>query len=159
MNQEGWALKHVKLVGTALLALLLAGCTDIVTSRYETLADARADKLFGRGWLPDVLPPTAVDIVTVNNLDSNESHGEFSFDPNEATLLFRQLRRGVPGNLRPHVTDDVKSAQARKDHSVWWLEQNDSTWVFMCREAKGHCEYRMWSDWTPPVIEGPPPSP
>lgn len=130
--------------------LAVGGCTDVVTSRYAALADARADSLFGRGWLPDVLPPSAVAIVTVNNLDLNESRGEFSFDPSDAPALFRGLHRGAPARLREHVSDDVKSAQRRRGYSVWWLQQNDSTWVFMCRGAKGHCEYRMWSDWTPP---------
>lgn len=159
---QGRSLRQRALQALPLFAVLLvAGCTDIVKSRYETLADARADELFGRGWLPDVLPPSAVDIVTINNLDINESHGEFSFDPDDASTLLRQLQRGVPGKLRPHVSDEVRSAQARKGSSVWWLERHDNTWVFMCTAANGHCEYSMWSDWTPPASEEPttPPSP
>jgi hypothetical protein len=144
MNLEGWARQHVKLVGTALLALLFAGCTDIVTSRYQTLAEARADELFGRGWLPDVLPPSAVDIVTVNNLDINTSHGEFAFAPAEAPQLFRRLKPGAPTRIPDHAASDVRDAQRRKDVSVGWLHQNDTTWVFMCRAAKGRCEHLMW---------------
>jgi hypothetical protein len=144
MNLEGWARQHVKLVGTALLALLFASCTDIVTSRYQTLAEARADELFGRGWLPDVLPPSAVDIVTVNNLDINTSHGEFAFAPAEAPQLFRRLKPGAPARIPDHAASDVRDAQRRKDVSVWWLHQNDTTWVFMCRAAKGRCEHLMW---------------
>ena len=56
---------------------------DIVTSEYATLEAARADHLFGRGWLPDILPLSAYDIRTSNNLDIDTSEGEFSFDPSE----------------------------------------------------------------------------
>jgi hypothetical protein len=146
MNQERCTRQRVKLAGMALLALLFAGCTDIVTSRYQTLADARADELFGRGWLPDVLPPSAVGIVTVNNLDSNTSHGEFSFAPAEAPQLFRRLKPGAPTRIPDHAASEVRDAQRRKDVSVWWLHQNDRTWVFMCRAAKGHCEHLTWSE-------------
>ena len=41
--------------------LLLCSC-DVVTSKYATLADARNDRLFERGWLPDILPPSTREI-------------------------------------------------------------------------------------------------
>lgn len=146
MNQ-GRSLRQRVVQGLPLFAVLLvAGCTDIVKSRYETLADARADELFGRGWLPEILPPSAVDIVTVNNLDINTSHGEFSFAPVEAPLLFRRLKPGAPARIPDHAASDVRDAQRRKDVSVWWLHQNDTTWVFMCSAAKGHCEHLMWHE-------------
>src|SRR4029450_10463956 len=71
---------------------MVAACSgDVVTDRYATLQDARADEVFGRGWLPDVLPPSSHDIRTSNDLDLNTSVGEFSFLPGEFELLRRRL--------------------------------------------------------------------
>src|SRR5688500_8592456 len=71
-------------VGCIILVALLLLPTDVVDNRYSSLADARADHLFERGWLPDILPASAHDIRTTNNLDLNLSEGEFSFKPVEA---------------------------------------------------------------------------
>ena len=65
-------------------AFLVCGCGDTVTSRYETRADAEADKLFQRGWLPSIIPKSSYDITTKNDLDINVSEGQFSFAPNHA---------------------------------------------------------------------------
>jgi uncharacterized lipoprotein len=84
--------------------LIIAGCSDVVTDRYQTLQAARDDQLFERGWLPDILPPSAHDIRTSNDLDLNTSEGEFyiselEFDAfvsrlqpqNEASIVFGDL--------------------------------------------------------------------
>lgn len=130
---------------TAIAAsLLLAGCTsDVVTSTYPTLADARADELFGRGWLPDILPPSATDIRTTNNLDLNVSDGEFSFTPSDAPVLFRQLHKGTP-NMARYANETA--AYARLDYSVWSFQDEQSTWIFFCQGEKGYCKYTMWLD-------------
>ena len=60
----------------AILSSLTVGC-DVVTSNYETMQDARNDRLFERGWLPDILPDSTTSIRTSNDLDINTSVGEF----------------------------------------------------------------------------------
>ena len=51
----------------AIAALLLFGC-DMMTSRHATLDNARPDRLFERGWLPDILPPSMRYIRVSNNV-------------------------------------------------------------------------------------------
>ncbi|MBY3788959.1 MULTISPECIES: hypothetical protein [Photobacterium] len=53
------------------------GCSEAVTNKYVTYAQAKEDKLFERGWLPNILPESTTNIVVTNDLDSNRSMGEF----------------------------------------------------------------------------------
>lgn len=125
--------------------LMLAGCTsDVVTDEYASLDEAREGRLFERGWLPDVLPPSSLSIRTSNNLDRNTSEGEFYFSPDHAPDFYRRVSRGlpsdgVPENLRPLVAD---SAEAGLE--PWWYRERDHTWVFFCSETAGKCRYTMW---------------
>lgn len=109
----------ISLAAAAFLGLRLLLQADLVTSHYSTLNDARADLLFERGWLPDILPASAHDIRTTNDVDINTSEGEFWFKPADYQAFESRLRSGI-------FSDD------------------DSTWQFVCEEHRGYCEYTMW---------------
>ena len=70
----------------------LVALDEVVTSRYATLADARAEELFARGWLPDILPSSARQIRTTNNLDLSISEGEFRFALGDYDQFSSRLR-------------------------------------------------------------------
>lgn len=53
------------------LLLTMAAC-EVQTTRYDTVQMAREDRLFERGWVPNVLPDSARSIVETHNLDTNE---------------------------------------------------------------------------------------
>jgi hypothetical protein len=120
--------------------LLISGC-DVVTSRYDTLADAKADPL----WLPDILPPSARNIRTSNNLDLNTSEGEFYFEPEEFALMEAQLQ---PFSNPPHpFTRRFKrrvNRHADAGNPLYQFTEGDTTWIFFCKPARGECEYTMW---------------
>jgi hypothetical protein len=101
----------------------LGSCSDVVTHTYSTLDDARKDRLFERGWLPDILPSSARDFTVSNNLDVNTSDGEFAFDPIDFGSFAGQLRR---------VGDDTFQYSPGK-----------STWTFYCDSRGGHCRYTL----------------
>lgn len=69
--------------------LTMHGCSDIVTSEYPTYQIAEEDELFQRGWLPEIIPRSATEIVVNNNLDLNESSGNFVLS-NDAILDFKE---------------------------------------------------------------------
>ncbi len=127
-----------------LCALAILGC-DTVSHRYPTLDDARKDRLFERGWLPDILPPSAKNIYTENNLDVNTSEGEFYFDFAD--------HRGFQARLRPYTSlkspyfdlEDYVRRKTQEGYAAGQYTSEDSVWVFLCSEAKTHCVYRMWS--------------
>lgn len=96
---------------------------DVVTSRYATLDDARKDRLFKRGWLPDVLPASSRNIRVSNNADTNHSKGGFSFDPADFSAFAARLR----------PTGDATFEYAA----------GTNTWLFSCYSGRGHCRYSM----------------
>jgi hypothetical protein len=102
-------------------SLSLSGCSDVVTRTYATLDDARRDRLFERGWLPDILPPSAREIRVSSNVDVNTAKGEFSLDPEHFAVF--------TGRLRP-----------RKDGS-FEFSVDRYTWVFTCDSSHTHCHY------------------
>lgn len=72
-----------------IILLTMYGCSDIVTSEYPTYQNAEEDGLFQRGWLPEIIPRSATEIVVNNNLDLNESSGSFVLS-NDAMLDFKE---------------------------------------------------------------------
>jgi hypothetical protein len=122
----------------------LIGSVNVVTSRYESLNDARADHLFGRGWLPDILPPSAGGIRTSNNLDLNTSEGEFSFATSDYAAFAARLQPYGAIDA-PFVNFEGKVEQMRADglHPAVF-EDDTSTWIFFCNPEGGHCLYTMW---------------
>ena len=76
----------------AILSLLtLAGCSDEITTRFATLADAKAKEAFARGWLPPILPDSATSIVERNNVDLNTGTGSFNYDLSEKSSYMKKL--------------------------------------------------------------------
>ena len=110
------------LLVVAVLALFLFGC-DVVTSRYATLDDARRDRLFERGWLPDILPPSTRDIRVLNDVDVNTSQGEFSFDPVDYAAFAARLQIAADGTFQ--------------------YSSGQYTWKFSCDSRRGFCRYSL----------------
>ena len=77
----------------ALLTLVLGvGCSDEVTTHFKSLADAKLQRAFERGWLPPLLPPSSVNIIEKNDLDRNTGIGSFEYDISEREKYFGQLK-------------------------------------------------------------------
>jgi hypothetical protein len=129
-------------VAVAGFALFLPG--DVVTSHYTSIAAARADYLFERGWLPDILPASTKNIRTSNNLDLNTSQGEFSFVPSDYPLLASRVQpyKNIHTPFA-NFENDVVRMQNKGFHPIVFAEDK-STWVFFCQPEKGCCEYIMW---------------
>lgn len=109
-------------IGIWLLWLFLP--SDVVKSRYATLQAAREDRLFERGLLPDILPPSASDIVVLHDVDLNQVSGELRIAPEEYPEL---LARTAP--------------IVREGREVRTISQDGNTWVFACRRAEGRCSF------------------
>ncbi|WP_353571928.1 hypothetical protein [Candidatus Albibeggiatoa sp. nov. BB20] len=126
-----------------IFGILLLFPNSIVTNQYATLEAARTDHLFGRGWLPNILPPSAYDIHTSNNLDINISDGKFSFSPSEYMLFASRTRQYIVVNT-PFVNWEKTVARRRKKGFQPTIYAEESTrWVFFCKVSEGYCEYVM----------------
>lgn len=58
---------------------------------YPTYQDALENKLFTRGWLPNILPESTRKIEVSNDLDLNTSVGRFVIDKQERDAFISQL--------------------------------------------------------------------
>ncbi len=123
--------------------MILTSCGDVVTTHYSTLNEAKADRLFARGWLPDVLPPSATNIEVSNDLDLNHSWGRFEFMPKEYETLQASLSKyGAPDPLPPSFPERLKR-HLQNGYPAIAAQDRGSVWLFLCRPELGDCEYIM----------------
>jgi hypothetical protein len=133
----------MRLSGCLAIALAaLSGCAlDIVETHYATLADYE-----DRGWLPrEVLPPSARDILTVNNLDLSTSEGHFSFDPADLPRFLAMVDAKPP---RPKAFERMSwfsKKERAKGRSLWHHESSDMRILFSCDLDAARCDYVMWT--------------
>lgn len=76
-----------------ILILILSGCSDVITNSYKTYHEAKKDKLFARGWLPDILPKSTKNIISKNNLDLNISSGSFSIPVKDINKFILKINK------------------------------------------------------------------
>lgn len=77
----------------ALVLLVLAlSCWEERSSYYRTLGDAERDGAISRGWIPDFLPRSSVNLREVHDLDTNEVWGAFDFDPRDKGWFEERLQ-------------------------------------------------------------------
>lgn len=136
---------NIRTIHILLLAILLfGGCSDTVTNHYPTRAKAEADNLFERGWLPTLIPASARDITTSNDLDINISEGEFRYDPKETNEFL--------GHLKPYSGQKPKldrwqayiAEQKKEGYNAFEYAADKTVWVFLVNTGTGHVRYVMW---------------
>jgi hypothetical protein len=99
-----------------LCLITFVGCSDVVTTRFSNLADAKSQRAFERGWLPPILPNSATSIVERNNLDLNTGTGSFDYDLAERSEYVKRLTEA--GALsRNEENSDILSVTT--DSSRW----------------------------------------
>ena len=78
--------------GHVVALILLAGCLgETQVTHYPSVTAARADGVFLRGWVPDVLPDDGGPIVEVHDLDTNAVCCRADFKPEAATQVAELL--------------------------------------------------------------------
>lgn len=81
------------------LCALASACSERPLVRYRDYGEAEAAGALSRGWLPRTLPRSAVGILELHDLDSNETWGYFSFSPEAATDIVASMTRIKPEEL------------------------------------------------------------
>ena len=134
----------MKMVTATVLLVLAAGCSDVVAERYASVEDARRAGLFDRGWLPDVLPPSAHDIEVRHDLDLNVLAGEF--------LVSKSDFERFTARLVPYSTESLDAdvhlaayldAQKIKGLRAGVVRESDYIWAFVCDPQTGRCTYTL----------------
>jgi len=117
------------LVIFALLAL--TGWSDVVTTRFATLAEAKWQGAFERGWLPPLLPDSARAIVERDNLDLNTGRGSFDYDLSERRSYLERLSRAGA------------AARSDGDSEILTVTTNGSRWEIRLPRTSGSAEWSI----------------
>ena len=116
----------------AILSLLtLAGCSDEITTRFATLADAKAKEAFARGWLPPILPDSATSIMERNNLDLNTGTGLFDYDLAERSEYVKRL------------TEAGALSRTEENSDILSVTTDSSRWEIRLPRASGSGEWSI----------------
>ncbi|MEZ9762225.1 hypothetical protein AB4278_04865 [Vibrio splendidus] len=99
--------------------VLMPGCSDVVSDEYSTYAEAKENRLFDRGWLPDILPRSTVTIKVSNDLDTNTSEGSF--------IITEPALSEFIAKLKP--MESTNQFQFVDDENVWVFKVGDDSLV------------------------------
>lgn len=124
--------------------LLMGGCRDTVKNYYLTRSQAEADQLFERGWLPSIIPISARDITTSNDLDLNVSEGEFLYAPKDTNEFLRHLKPYSSRKLPVICWESSIARQKEKRYDALEYTAAKSVWIFLVNTQIGHVRYVMW---------------
>ena len=129
----------------ALIALLFTGCSPhAATSHYATLADAREERLFDKGWLPDILPASTTSIRTTNDIECSRSTGRFRMSPSDFAAFAAHSVDGAPAQAPLDDWAAVLAGYAADGLLPRTYRSGVYTWVFFCRADTGECQYVLW---------------
>lgn len=132
-------MRFLCLISLFLCTLVLSGCDDTVSHYYPSKSVADTEGLFQRGWLPFIIPDSTRDITTINDLDTNESAGDFSFFPLDAEGFKKHLHKILPSE----ITGTDGTRYLKQGYSAYQYSDKDTVWLFFIHAINGHCEYRM----------------
>ncbi|MEZ8714825.1 hypothetical protein AB6D81_02395 [Vibrio splendidus] len=99
--------------------VLMSGCSDVVSDEYSTYAQAKQERLFDRGWLPDILPNSTVTIEVNNDLDANTSEGSFIINEPALSEFIGKLK----------LTESTNQFQFVDGENVWVFKIGDDSLV------------------------------
>lgn len=114
-----------------LIILVLAGCSDVATSRFSDLEKAKSQGALERGWLPPLLPDSARAIVERNNLDLNTGMGSFAYDLSERPTYLEKLSRAGA----------VSRVEGESD--ILTVTTNGSRWEIRLPRTSGSAEWSV----------------
>ncbi|MCF7493520.1 hypothetical protein L3V35_00460 [Vibrio sp. L5-1] len=94
---------------------LMSGCSDVVSDEYSTYAQAKVERLFDRGWLPDILPKSTLNIEVNNDLDANTSKGRFIIN-------------------EPALSEFIAKLESNESTNEFHFVDGENVWVFIVGE-------------------------
>jgi len=112
---------------SCIIFVFLAGCSDVVTDNYQTYDDAKNDRLFIRGWLPDILPVSTFNIHVETELDINRSKGSFTIPVNDISSFTSHLQKLSDGKY-----------SHKHDENKWIFTINHKTGIITYKFSSSH---------------------
>lgn len=128
---------------SALLAATLCGCT-YRSEHYDSVEEARANNLFEKGWLPDVLPASAHDLNMFTAVETSSGYGRFRLDPKDYRAFSARL--SAADGPMPDSDRDRKAARKLLDegYEARRYASVSTRWLFLCNANGAVCEFFVW---------------
>lgn len=124
-----------------LFAATIFGAFGTIERSYRTKHDAQVDRLFGRGWLPEIIPGSSSSIELSSNLDINTSTGSFNFDTEDLDDFVRNIQNTTAQGSRFMGECPRMRALTRSGYMSFYYRKNGTIWRFFIHPENGHCEY------------------
>jgi hypothetical protein len=106
---------NTKFILSILIVICLLACSERQTNHYPKYEDAVKDGAINRGWLPEIVPATAIEIYEQHDLDTNDVWIRFTLSSSERESIIRNL------NILSHK--EIIEIKLRNPSSVnWWFE-------------------------------------
>lgn len=103
------------LLNLAILIAFLSGCSERFTEYYPTYDTAAKKGAIQRGWIPETVPKTAIEIYEQHDLDNNEIWLRFSVPAVE--------KDKITTGLKKLTHDEILKIKLRNPSKVnWWFE-------------------------------------
>jgi hypothetical protein len=114
------------------------------------MAEAQADRVFERGWIPNVLPPTAGPISEAHNLDTNTRCARARFpSASRGTIVsallaagFSQYRDRTPA---PSLRECPFTAEESRRNTVVFRHRNPDSDDFEFAAVSPNGDFFYWS--------------
>lgn len=112
--------------------VLLAACGEYKEVSYSDFAAAKADGAMARGWIPEWIPRSAVQIQEAHDLDSNRSALALRFSEKEVWALpptCKQISQADAPNSPvqpPGWPDDMPASSAVTHRHVYYACEENS---------------------------------
>jgi len=121
----------------------LCGCLDR-SDEYDSINEARSERVFEKGWLPGFLPETTRDLKVVTTVDVSAGRGRFIFDPEEYPSFSARLS-DYDGSM-PKIDGDAKAARRLlyEGYEARVYSSGGTYWLFLCESGEGVCEFFVW---------------
>jgi len=106
---------NTKFILSILIVICLLACSERQTHHYPKYEDAVKDGAIKRGWVPEIVPTTAIEIYEQHDLDTNDVWIRFTLSSSERELITRKLK------MLSHE-EILKIKLRNPSNAHWWFE-------------------------------------
>jgi hypothetical protein len=131
----------IKYLFTLLMLATLSACSNVYNAEYPTYAAAVQAGAVKSGWVPEMVPKTAIDLREQHDIDSNDVWLRFTLPSADKGQIFNNLKKLSDADIMK-----IKIRYPRK--SDWWFEGliqqspandnalNSDIYTFKCHNEK-----------------------
>lgn len=115
------------------VAVMLVGCNSgwndqVSVSKYSNLAEAVRSNAVAKGWIPELLPKSATNIIEWHNVEIDRLRVEFSFDAKAdgqwIEALFKRVTDSRAEILKRGLLQS-RGATIRSREKLWFYELSE----------------------------------